>query len=231
MLAHVVEVLREVVDEVVVVSSPELVLPDVRARVVVDREPHLGPLAGIREGLLAIESGRAYATSTDAPFLTPGFVRALLAFGGAAAPEVGGFVQPLAAVYPKSAVHEAERRMAQGSMSAHGLLEAIGFRRVAAEELPDLDALRSLDTPAGYLEAVRGIEPHASAVVELRGRRREVPIGTLAELLARAAPELAACVDGELPRGVRVSLPGLECARDARAPVGPGERVIVREAD
>jgi molybdopterin-guanine dinucleotide biosynthesis protein A len=231
MLAHVVAVLREFADEVVVVGSAELALPEVDARVVVDREPHKGPLAGIREGLAAIRCERAYVTSTDAPFLTADFARALLAFGGPAAPEVGGFVQSLAAVLPRSAEAEAGRLIAAGRTSAHGLLEALGFRRVLADELPGLEPLRSLDTPEAYLEAVRAGDPGAWAQVEFRGSSARVPIGTLGEVLELAVPGIGSCVGGRVPEAFRVSIAGLCPARDARAPVGPGERVIVREEE
>jgi molybdopterin-guanine dinucleotide biosynthesis protein A len=222
MLVHVVEVLHRVVDEVVVVSSAELELPGIDARVVLDREPGLGPLAGIREGLLAIGAERAYVTSTDAPLITPQFVRALLAFEGAAAPVVDGIVQTLAAVYPRTLAQDAERLIAQGRMSAVGLLETAGFRRVRADELPDLDALRGLDTPQAYLEAVRQDDPGARAMLEFRGRAAELPIGTLGELLARGAPELAG-------HGWRASVAGCACVQDLRVPVG-AERVIVSDA-
>jgi molybdopterin-guanine dinucleotide biosynthesis protein A len=222
MLVHVVDVLRRVVDEVVVVSSAELELPETGARVVVDREPGLGPLAAIREGLLAIGAERAFVTSTDAPLVTPRFVRALLAFDGAAAPVVDGFVQTLAAVYPKTLARAAELLIAQGRMSAAGLLETAGFRRVGAHELPDLDSLRGLDTPQAYLEAVRRDDPGARARLEHRGRSAEVPIGTLGEVLARGAPELGG-------RSWRVALAGCACMRDPNVPVG-GERVTVTHA-
>jgi molybdopterin-guanine dinucleotide biosynthesis protein A len=231
MLAHVVGVLREVVDEVVVVGSADLALPEVAAKVVVDREPQLGPLAGIREGLAAIRCERAYVTSSDAPLLTPDFARALLAFGAPCAPEVGGVVQPLAAVLPKAAAAEAERLIAAGRLSARGLLEAIGFRRVGSDELPGLDSLRSLDTPDAYLEAVRREHPSASALVEYCGVGARVPIGVLAQVLAVAVPSIGACSGGAVSDAFQVSLPGLARVRDARAPVGPDERVSVRKAD
>nr|NIP96958.1 NTP transferase domain-containing protein [Akkermansiaceae bacterium] len=47
MVVHMSEVLGGAVDEVWVVSSPQLALPEMNARVLQDKEPHLGPLAGI----------------------------------------------------------------------------------------------------------------------------------------------------------------------------------------
>jgi hypothetical protein len=164
-------------------------------------------------------------TSTDAPWITPRFVGALLAYPGAVAPEKDGVLQPLSAVYPRALAGEAERRLAAGPTSAVGLLESANLRRIAAETLPDAEALRSLDTPEAYLEAVRRDEPEACATLEVFGRSVRVPIGSLAELLARFAPELSAT-----RAGYRIALSGSDCALDGRAPVGPGERVVVSHA-
>ena len=81
----VVATLRGVVEDVVVVSSDAFELPALDARIVRDREPGLGPLAGIREGLHALGSGLAFVASTDTPYLSTRFVEALLSFGSAAA--------------------------------------------------------------------------------------------------------------------------------------------------
>ena len=95
MLENAVSVLGEVVDEVIVVSAPDLALPPLGARVVHDREPGLGPLAGIREGLEAATSEFAFVTSSDAPFLTAEVVAQLLAYRKAVAAESEGFVEAI----------------------------------------------------------------------------------------------------------------------------------------
>jgi len=171
MLVHVVETLRRAVDEIVVVSSTDLELPRLDARVVVDREPGLGPLAGIREGLAHIEADLAYVTSTDAPFLRSGFVEAMLGFERAAAPVVDGRVQTLAAVYPRSALPCAERLIAAGRLRPLFLLEAERYRQVLPHELPELESLRSLNTPEEYRRAVLEThgEPTATATATERG--------------------------------------------------------------
>jgi molybdopterin-guanine dinucleotide biosynthesis protein A len=196
------------------VASRGQVLPETGARVVEDREPERGPLAGIREGLHAIGAERAYVTGTDAPLLTARFVRALIGSGTPAAAELGGVLQPLAAVYPRALAREAERLLAAGRGSVIGLLESAGFRRVSAGDLPDPESLRSLDTPQAYLEAVRRDEPGARVTLVLRERALEVPVGTLGEVLA-----FGGLVDPDryavrLAGGERVSDPGVPVGRE-----------------
>jgi molybdopterin-guanine dinucleotide biosynthesis protein A len=233
MVVHVAALLREAVDEVLVVSSAELELPALDARVVVDREPGLGPLAGIREGLAAARAELAYVTSTDAPLLSPAFVRTLLGFGRAAAPEVDGIVHVLSAAYPRALAGTADALLRQGRRQLLCLLEACGFRPVTASELPELDSLRGFNTPREYLAAVRADAPQARARLEIHRARPpqrlelEVPIGTLGEVLAHARPVLEPARGA--PARYAVALAGRAPVCDPEMPIGAGERVVVTD--
>jgi molybdopterin-guanine dinucleotide biosynthesis protein A len=238
MVEHVVGVLREAVGSVVVVTSPSLDLPPLDARVVRDEEPGLGPLAGLAAGLAHVEAPLCFAVGTDSPFLTADFVHAVLAPGRAAAPVADGFVQTLAAVYPSEAAQRARELLAEGVRRPLALLEAFDYRPLQPDELPGLDSLRGFNTPAEYLAAVKQDQVGACAVLEFVGRPRvlagcreiEVPIGSLAEVLAHAPGELELCQDERVAPGFLVSLGGRDFVRDARVPIGPGERVIVLDA-
>ncbi len=237
MLAHVVERLREVVDEVVVVSSAELALPPVEALLVRDSAPAEGPLQGLAEGLARVEAPLAFVTSTDAPFLRADFVRALLSYGVPVAPVQGGFVQTLAAVYPRAAARPARELLAAGRRRPLELLEAVDYRQLDVSDLPGSDGLRGFNTPDEYLAAVAADAGGATAMLEFSGSLREtagvdeleVPVGSLAQLLAHA-PEGLGLFEGEAvsPR-YRVSLDGRDVLVDTRVPIGPGERVIVSD--
>ncbi len=238
MIAHLIATLRAVVDEVVVVSSVDLELPRLDATVVVDEEPFLGPLAGLAAGLAAVEGECAFATATDTPWLSEARVAALLREGPTVAVESEGFVQPLAAVYPRKAAELAEALLAAGGRRPLALLEALHYRRLPATALPGGDSLQSLDTPDQYLEALRADDPAASARVEFLGRcrvatgvrEREVAVGTLSDVLGRAAPELPLCEGDVVARHFLVSLESRRFVRNAALPIGAGERVIVMDA-
>ena len=111
--------LREAVDEVVVVTSEELEPPPVDALLVRDSAPAEGPLQGLAEGLARVEAPLAFVTGTDAPFLRADFVRAMLAFGVPVALVQDGFVQTLAAVYPREVVKQALAANAAGSAKSN----------------------------------------------------------------------------------------------------------------
>ena len=238
MLENAVSVLGEVVDEVIGVSAPDLALPPLGARVVHDREPGLGPLAGIREGLEAATSEFAFVTSTDAPFLTAEVVAQLLACGKAVAAESEGFVETLCAVYPCALAPVATDLLDAGRMRPLFLLEAADFLRLPAAELCDPRAVRGLNSPAAYLAAVREVEPDARATLELLGNARcsagwsarEVPVGTLGEILAGAETGLELCTKQGLAKHYLASLDGREFVRDLELPVGSGETVLLLDA-
>jgi molybdopterin-guanine dinucleotide biosynthesis protein A len=223
---------------VVVVSTPGLALPSLPARVVCDPEPGLGPLAGIALGLAHVESELAFVTGTDAPFLAHDFVEALFAFGGAAAPLVEGRVQTLAAVYPRSAFSHARELLARGRRRPLDLLESVGYRKVEPHELPGTDSLSGFNTPTEYLEAVREAEAAATARLEFEGRARrlagccalEVPVGTLGEVLDHAPARLGLRSGEDVAPTYRVTLGDCDFVGDAWIPIGPGERVVVRDA-
>ncbi len=238
MVAHVVSIVRPVVDEVIVVASENLELPPLDARVIRDRKPELGPLAGIREGLECIQAELAFVTGTDSPFLTSAFVASLLSHQCAAAPELDGHVQTLAAVYLRSGLARAEAILATGHPRPLYLLEALDYRKVGADELPDVDSVRGFNTPGEYLDALRQQERAPTAVLELRGRLRtamgrceiEVPVGTLAEVLApvHASVEI---LDGDgIAPEFSVSMTGCGQVQSTGIPIGEGERVVIDEA-
>jgi len=238
MVAHVVSILRATVEEVVVVASGAMDLPSVDARVVRDREPALGPLAGIREGLEQIDAKFAFVTGTDAPFLSPAFVEALLSYGCAAAPEIDGHVQTLAAVYPREASERIGAMFAEGRARPLQLLEEFGYRRVSADELPDPQSVRGFNTPAEYLAAIRESEPRATATLEIQGRARsalgrsllEVPVGTLGDVLASIRPAIELLEADDIAYSFSILLNGRSVEANLSIPIGPGERVCVSDA-
>jgi molybdopterin-guanine dinucleotide biosynthesis protein A len=240
-----VEQIRPAVDEVLVVTSKELSLPRLDARIVEDRDSAWGPLAGIRDGLEAAGSDLAFVTSTDAPFLTPGHVGWMFeqaTSDGAAAPEAEGHVQVLSAVYPGFAWKDAGALLSQGQRRPLALLDRIGFRALEVKIEPESGPApwHGFNTPEAYLAAARAMGRSAFAEVELLGRAAtrvelrhfQVPIGTLREVLdGLPLPDsLRLIEDGRLGRTHLVSLGGRDLVRNLDVPIGPGERVSVIDA-
>ena len=246
LIEHVVDVLAEATDEVVVVSAADestaIDLPDLPATVVQDQVAELGPLAGIREGLNAISKPLAYVTSTDAPFLTAEFVRAVLASGRTAAVVIDDFVQPLVAAYEKRLAQEAARLLEVQRRRPLFLLESADYRPISASELPSLEPLRNLNTPEDYLAAVREDYANRGAeippvTIELLGLARErggidgieIEPTTLGEALRQVTRASSVEVTVADP-ALLFSLGGRHFIRGESIPLGPGEQVVVMDA-
>jgi molybdopterin-guanine dinucleotide biosynthesis protein A len=238
LIAHVVEVLARAVDDIVVVAAPDQDLPDLHARVVRDPQTGQGPLVGIAAGLAACSADYAFVTATDAPYLNPEFIRTLLRFEKPAAPELDGFVQTLSAVYPTEAHAVAQTLLNEGRRRPLDLLEAVDYRKVVAAELPDTLSVRGFNTPSAYLDAAHADAPGEGAWLEFTGRARvavgsrelAIPVGTLADGLGLVRGQVELVNDDRVAPEFAVSLGGRAFVRDARVPVGPGERVVVLDA-
>ena len=115
-----------------------------RARILPDREPGLGPLAGLVGALEAAVEDRCWVLSCDLPFVTPELGSALVTELGdprsedsrlAAVPTVEGRLQPLCAAYRRGAWRVGASLLEEGERSMRALLKAIPVRQVPEERL------------------------------------------------------------------------------------------------
>ena len=200
-------------------GAPGQMLPELDVRVIRDREPHLGPLAGLREGLSVIQHGRAFVTATDAPFLTSRFIQDLVAREEPVAPEVGGFVQTLCAVYPAEAGERAEGLLSENRRRPLELIESMNFLKLPERELVDPQSLSGFNTPDAYLDAVRKLDPDARAEITMgNGDTISMPVSNLEDMLRTAKIETE---DIEVTSGQGILFDQLS------APIGAGEHLHI----
>ncbi len=161
LLQRVVRILGEVVQPIVVVAAPRQVLPALPhdVEIVRDDVEHRGPLGGLVAGLAAL-NGRvdaAYLSGCDLPFLSPAFIRRMIAFEVTAVPRVDGYLHPLAATYSMSVIHTARALLNADQRRLIGLFDHVATRIVEAAELADIDPtfqfLRNINTPEEYAAA------------------------------------------------------------------------------
>jgi molybdopterin-guanine dinucleotide biosynthesis protein A len=141
-------------------------------RIVPDRDPGQGPLAGLATALRAAEGLPAIVVAWDMPFVTGGLLRSLRRRGEIAeacnVPVHGeeGTAEPLCAYYRPEALRVAETLLARGERRARALYEALaevggavtmsdrGFERFGEPER----LFMSIDTPE-MLAALGGVPP------------------------------------------------------------------------
>jgi molybdopterin-guanine dinucleotide biosynthesis protein A len=147
-----------------------------------------GPLAGLIAGLAQADTPWVFAVACDMPFVTREMVEVLAKFrekathpnpplsgrepnsspdkgrlGGvgvqAVVPLVGGYPQPLAAFYSRSALETMRATLVAGERSVRGALEKLEVRYVSEAELreadPQLRSFFDLDTPQDFQAAKR----------------------------------------------------------------------------
>ncbi len=110
-------------------NDPALALPGVQR--VPDLRPGCGPLGGIQAVLHVCRAHRVFFLPCDMPYMTVDIALALLGAAGdgdACAAVLDGCVQPLAAVYAKSALPAVERQIARGDFRLRSLLDALDCR-------------------------------------------------------------------------------------------------------
>jgi molybdopterin-guanine dinucleotide biosynthesis protein A len=146
MLRRVVTTAASVADELIVVVArsrpvPPDLLDGLDARVVTDRRPDAGPLAGIEAGLLSAGAERVLVVAGDLPWIEAGLLRRLLeALEAAHAADAAAAVgpqgpEPLLAAYRRDAAVSATVRLLEGGeRRARALLEVLTVVTVAGGE-------------------------------------------------------------------------------------------------
>ncbi len=242
LLRRVTGVVGRVVDgPIIVVRAPGQRLPDLaeRAELVSDDRTGKGPMQGIAAGLAAIDDRAplAYVSSTDVPLLHPAFVRRVIAAAGGEVdvvlPEIGGYRQPLAAVYRSDLLGTVQELIAAERMSPAFLFERCRVRRLDDQTMladrsvarfdPELASVHSLNEPAEY-ERAHAL-PAPEIHVELCG-----PFATRAASRRRTARawtlgQLASAVEIALDEHVVVALNGDQVSRDSELPLVAGDTV------
>jgi molybdopterin-guanine dinucleotide biosynthesis protein A len=114
-------------------------------RVVADAYPGRGALVGLATGLAASKARYNLAVACDMPFLNQTLLHYMLGLKDGfdlVVPRVGGYVEPLHAVYARSCLAPMERLLEQGKMQINTLFELVKVRYVESEEMERFDPRR-----------------------------------------------------------------------------------------
>jgi molybdenum cofactor guanylyltransferase len=134
-------------------------------RVVVDRAPGAGPLAGVEAALMAARDEHVLVLACDMPFVTTAFLGYLLSLApeaDAVVPRTDRGYHPLCAVYSRACSAAATRSLAEGRLALKDLLSEVRVRTVERDAIArhgDVERLlANVNTPADFdeLETVQG---------------------------------------------------------------------------
>jgi len=142
-------------DVLVVVSTDPARFAALPARVVQDPCHGAGPLNALVAGLAAMRHDTALVVACDLPFLNPTLLRALLEqprdYDLLAPRRADGRLEMLHAVYRKTCLDPARRRLADGRLRMAGLIDDVRTRIVEEATLrrydPTLRSFLNVNTP------------------------------------------------------------------------------------
>jgi molybdopterin-guanine dinucleotide biosynthesis protein A len=122
--------LAEIFDEVLVVAKEPPGFDSGPARLVLEVEPECAAIHGLVRALEEA-ADRIFVLAVDLPALPAAFIgaiaaRSLAGDAPAVVPRADGRLQPLAAVWRRSVLPLARRRIGAGELSLHGLAEEAG---------------------------------------------------------------------------------------------------------
>lgn len=156
----VVERMRGVCSEVLIVSGDVAPYTEFGVPVVQDRFPNVGVLGGLHAGLYAASHELTLAVGCDMPFLQPDLLRAFA--GWAADVDVallrrGEHVEPLHAAYRRTCLPAMEKTIQAGRHRIISFFSEVRVRYVTPEEVrpfdPQLASFRNLNTPEEWKAA------------------------------------------------------------------------------
>ncbi|MBI3725731.1 molybdenum cofactor guanylyltransferase [bacterium] len=156
LVAAAVALLERLADPVLVSTGDAARFEFLGKRIVLDREPGLGPLGGILSVLEANPHERCLVVACDMPFLSLSLLKRLVALArenpsaGAVVPRTARGLHPLHAVYGKALLPLLRERARSRKLALHEALALGGALEVPESELrrfdPDLRSLENLNT-------------------------------------------------------------------------------------
>jgi molybdopterin-guanine dinucleotide biosynthesis protein A len=148
LLRYVVDRLAPAFSEVMVsFAEPEQLIEPLPYRIVFDRKPAAGPLAGLEAGLLAARNELMFAVACDMPYVSPEFAQMAIVAARrsqAAIPRIEGRPEPVCGAYGRSALPAISEALDAGRLKTS---DAVSMLDVTWLEDVDPDLFRSLNTP------------------------------------------------------------------------------------
>ncbi|HTP10913.1 MAG TPA: molybdenum cofactor guanylyltransferase [Anaerolineae bacterium] len=153
-IAHVIETLRVLSDDIVVISNRSDLYSSFGARVVADYDPPCGPLGGIAAGLKTMQHPLAVVVACDMPFLNVNLLRWLIDLADgydAVVPQSGAEFEPMHAVYRRECYGPIVQRITHGERRVISFFADVRLRPVPEAGWRVLDpegrSLVNLNTP------------------------------------------------------------------------------------
>jgi len=142
LIDRVIERLKLLGDEIIVVTSSNNRIPNIGVRQVHDSYPGKGALVGIYSGLREATSQYNIVVGCDMPFLNIDLLKYITGVAvnfDIAIPRIADQVEPLHAVYSRDCLAQMEEQMKAGRFKVSDLLGSVKVRYVEGGEIDRFD--------------------------------------------------------------------------------------------
>jgi molybdopterin-guanine dinucleotide biosynthesis protein A len=157
---RVVEVMRSVFDDLLMVTNTPEMYADLGIPMVRDVWPEKGSLGGVYSAIYHVATPYCLVVACDMPFLQTAVLRYLITQINdydVVVPDVLGELQTLHAIYSKACLQPIERRLEANRLRIVGFFPDVRVRTVTGSELesydPELLAFQNLNTPEEFQAA------------------------------------------------------------------------------
>ena len=157
---RVVEVMRSVFDDLLMVTNTPDVYADLGLPMAPDVWPDKGSLGGVYSAIYHVATPYCLVVACDMPFLRAAVLRYLItqmANYDVVVPDVLGELQTLHAIYSKACLQPIERRLETNRLRIVGFFPDVRVRTVTPSQLapydPALLAFQNLNTPEEFQAA------------------------------------------------------------------------------
>ena len=162
MLCRTAQLLRPLVDDLFLVADDAAPYAGLGLPIIPDVHPGCGAIGGIHAALGHAAHPLVLCVACDMPHIGPGVIELLLSSArpgdDALIPRIGGWAEPLLAVYGRNASAGFERAIASGRLKVMAALDGLRVRFIDESALrvadPDLRSFVNVNTP-GELAAAR----------------------------------------------------------------------------
>jgi len=161
LIGRTLDKLSRLCDELIISANDVELYAHLPARVIPDVIPGRGALSGIHASLAEMRHERAVVVACDMPFLSLPLLRFMVAVApgyDVVVPRLGGYYEPLHAVYSASCIAPIEQLLAAGPQRIVGLFERVRVREVTQDQVRLFRAALSfvnVNTPEDWAEAQR----------------------------------------------------------------------------
>lgn len=142
LLTHVIEGIRPLVDDLLLVTGPTRRYEGFGVRTVTDAVSVRGSLAGVYSGLAASRYPSALVVACDMPFLNRGLLRYMIALApdwDVVMPRLTDGLEPLHAIYSTACTAPIRAHLDRGDLRIIAFLENVRVRYVEQDEIDRFD--------------------------------------------------------------------------------------------